>query len=523
MWISSARHRVAAFTAATLVAGVITACSAVTTVLPASNDHTNEILPGVSYESIKVGAPDPAAHYTIEVATPAGSTDPDAPAQVIVTDALAATTVTQLQKAGLPARAEPVTAPLLQDSGGPLGTRVRLGSYATLDAAQPDLAAVKALGLSGTVVYTGWDGEGAVANPTGPITVHTLTIDPARFTGKLAMSVGPTLAQPEKPTQLATLTGAAAVVNAGFFVLDPAAGTSGDPAGVAVHAGKILREPVADRPALVIDTEHNTSRIQRLSWKGTVGPDGNDAAALPLTGVNRVPGKIRNCGQDAPAQQDITCTATDELIVFTPEYDATTPAGPGLEVQVSPDGIVTAVDETRGTQLGTGNTIQATGADVAPLRAIAHIGQRLDITMGLIGEDGSPLTLGSAVDVVNGGPRLLEGGVPKIEARRDGMDHADNHNFFYGWADKRNPRTFVGQDASGRTMIAVVDGRSTESVGLGLLEEAALARSLGMVDALNLDGGGSSAMVIKGKLVNKPSDAAGERPVGDALVVLPKK
>ena len=46
-------------------------------------------------------------------------------------------------------------------------------------------------------------------------------------------------------------------------------------------------------------------------------------------------------------------------------------------------------------------------------------------------------------------------------------------------------------------------------------------RSLGARDALNLDGGGSTAMTVRGRVVNRPSDAGGERPVSDALVVLP--
>ncbi|CAM5468779.1 Sporulation domain-containing protein OS=Streptomyces albaduncus OX=68172 GN=FHS32_003126 PE=4 SV=1 [Streptomyces griseoloalbus] len=50
-----------------------------------------------------------------------------------------------------------------------------------------------------------------------------------------------------------------------------------------------------------------------------------------------------------------------------------------------------------------------------------------------------------------------------------------------------------------------------------------MARSLGLRDAVNLDGGGSTTMVANGRVINAPSDAAGERPVGDALLVLPRK
>ena len=48
-----------------------------------------------------------------------------------------------------------------------------------------------------------------------------------------------------------------------------------------------------------------------------------------------------------------------------------------------------------------------------------------------------------------------------------------------------------------------------------------MARSLGLVDAINLDGGGSTAMAVRGQVIGHPSDATGERPVGDALLVLP--
>ena len=44
-----------------------------------------------------------------------------------------------------------------------------------------------------------------------------------------------------------------------------------------------------------------------------------------------------------------------------------------------------------------------------------------------------------------------------------------------------------------------------------------------MHNALNLDGGGSTTMVVRGEVVNQPSEAAGERPVGDALLIVPRR
>jgi exopolysaccharide biosynthesis protein len=53
-----------------------------------------------------------------------------------------------------------------------------------------------------------------------------------------------------------------------------------------------------------------------------------------------------------------------------------------------------------------------------------------------------------------------------------------------------------------------------------LAELADLMRELGARDALNLDGGGSTTLVLGGRVVNRPTDGAGERPVTNALLVL---
>ena len=51
---------------------------------------------------------------------------------------------------------------------------------------------------------------------------------------------------------------------------------------------------------------------------------------------------------------------------------------------------------------------------------------------------------------------------------------------------------------------------------------AELLLEFGAVDAINLDGGGSTTMVVRDKIVNKPSDETGERPVSDAILVFSK-
>lgn len=88
--------------------------------------------------------------------------------------------------------------------------------------------------------------------------------------------------------------------------------------------------------------------------------------------------------------------------------------------------------------------------------------------------------------------------------------------------DQRHPRTAVGFDPDRRSLwLVVVDGRREgHSEGMSLLELADLLIALGAGEALNLDGGGSSTMVLGSTPVNRPSDLEGERPVANALAVV---
>jgi Tol biopolymer transport system component/exopolysaccharide biosynthesis protein len=85
---------------------------------------------------------------------------------------------------------------------------------------------------------------------------------------------------------------------------------------------------------------------------------------------------------------------------------------------------------------------------------------------------------------------------------------------------RRHPRTGVGVTEEGEVLLVVVDGRRRLSRGLTLVGLARLFRRLGATWALNLDGGGSSTMVVRGRIVNVPSDGR-ERPVCCSIMVLP--
>lgn len=486
---------------------------------------TTTLQPGVTLTTIVRGAADPTAVWTVEVAVPAGPTspDPDAPPAALADRASADALAARLLGAGFDPRVEEVDTPATVDyAGGRLGWRVRVGRLATKAEADALLARLVAAGAAGSSRYTGWDG-GSTAG--GPWQVRLLTIDPDRFSGGLAASYGPDLERRETTSALAAAAGATAATNGGYFVLDPAAGAPGDPAGVGVYDGRLLSETVGRRPALVLQSDATGSAVERLHWTGTVRGRG---APLPLDGVDRVPGLIRNCGgtaDDLPTprpRHDVTCTDGDELVAFTPQFGARTPSGAGAEVVLGRRSRVVAVHASRGVALAAGQrSVQATGDLADDLTSEAVVGRRLHVVTRLQGRGQRLLRPGSGDFVVNGGPELVRNGRSYVTAQRDGFVQP-SPSVYYGFSHQRNPRTFAGTDADGRTLIATVDGRSTTSLGTSIVETAALARALGMRDALNLDGGGSTTMVVAGGVVNSPSDATGERPVGDALLVLPR-
>lgn len=112
------------------------------------------------------------------------------------------------------------------------------------------------------------------------------------------------------------------------------------------------------------------------------------------------------------------------------------------------------------------------------------------------------------LDAIGGSPLLVRHGV---------VVAPDCLSSFCG----RNPRTGVGVTADGKLLLMVVDGRQPKrSIGMTLVQFARELVRWGAVLALNLDGGGSSTMVVDGEVVNRPSDGR-ERRVSSALLVLP--
>lgn len=119
--------------------------------------------------------------------------------------------------------------------------------------------------------------------------------------------------------------------------------------------------------------------------------------------------------------------------------------------------------------------------------------------------------------LIGGWPLLVKNGINMISRNASIEGVTDK------FSEQRHPRTGIGYSSDNRTLYLItVDGRQQMSRGMTLLEFANLMIAEGVYDGLNLDGGGSTTMVVNDKIVNNPSDVTGERLVGNCLMIIRK-
>jgi exopolysaccharide biosynthesis protein len=300
----------------------------------------------------------------------------------------------------------------------------------------------------------------------------------------------------EKTSSIATRHGALAAINAGFFRLDSSL-YAGDAAGALMIDGSLYSEPNNDRIALLIANRAEITAIgmrplHTFFMNAEIG-----GKLTAISGINRERKK-------------------DEIIVFTPEFHRTTLTGrDGVEVVVE-NNKVTKIARNGGSSVipRNGFVLSADEAKAPVLLANVKIGMKVRIILdhhSLI--DGN--AGGAAEDIVAGVPQLIKNGKIDITWEQEKSTKA--------FVETRHPRTAVAKLKDGKFLMITVDGRSEISGGIGLQDLAEYLLSLGAIDAMNLDGGGSTTMFLDGKVVNHPSDKEGERKVSDALLVTPRR
>ncbi len=139
-----------------------------------------------------------------------------------------------------------------------------------------------------------------------------------------------------------------------------------------------------------------------------------------------------------------------------------------------------------------------------------------------IGRRGGTLRVIARIQPTQSKLRTIVGGWPRVV--RNGRSTAEYASIVEGTFARfegRNPRSAVGFSKDSSTVFLItVDGRRPTDAGMTLVELAKLMLQLGVHDGMNFDGGGSTTMVVEGKVANRPSDQSGERPVGSGLLVI---
>jgi exopolysaccharide biosynthesis protein len=331
---------------------------------------------------------------------------------------------------------------------------------------------------------------------TGPWFINILRIDLSKARLRLVHAMDEAVGL-ETVSSLAARHGALAAVNSGYF---RTTGTyRGDSVGIEVLDGKILSESNNARAALGLIEK---SGIQELIF-GHVKFDGQIVAGQKMiksiNGLNRP-------------------RADNELIVFTPEFHRTTLTDPnGLELIVRRGRVVESRDQ-KGSSLipSDGFVISASGTPREWALKNLRIGARVRLNLNLSPVETSQANAWlRATSIVGGGPQLIKDGRVEITNAAE--------KILPSFVSDVHPRTAIAKLKSGEILLVTVDGRQPgHSMGMSLTMLADLLIEFGAVEAINLDGGGSTAMVIRNKLVNKPSDATGERPVSDAILVYPR-
>ncbi len=286
-----------------------------------------------------------------------------------------------------------------------------------------------------------------------------------------------------------------AAINAGFFRLDTSP-FLGDPVGLLMIDGDLISEPVNERIQLIIN--NRPAQTDVFMARSSISKSlrlGNET--FKVSGINRE-------------------RKTDELVIYTPRFGKTSLTGnDGIELVIVRGNIFSV-------NLGVGNSaipangyvVSASGTMRGALEPIVRKEAAVTLVRDWLNLPPDFLKDRAKLDVVTGVPQLIKNGRIDITWEHEKASKA--------FVETRHPRTAVAKLKDGKFLMLTADGRSEASAGLDLYDLAGYLLELGAVEAMNLDGGGSTTMFLDGKVVNRPSDPTGERKVSDVLLVTPR-
>lgn len=266
-----------------------------------------------------------------------------------------------------------------------------------------------------------------------------------------------TLSRKASITAMAKRNNSLVAVNGAFFLPQ-----TGCPLGTMMVDKKLYTGPVFNRVAMGIFD--NGFAMDRVKLNATI-----------KSGWNTI--KLDNINQP---RMSIAYT-----IAYTPDWGQLSPTTPknGVQIVVS-DNKITSITKSRVQIPKDGYVI------VGPASALGSLKVKEKISLDI-----KTLPDWENVNhIISGGPYLV----------KDGKVYVDIQDQKLLAIGGRNPRTAIGYTKDNHFIIVTADGREGSSIGLTLKELAYYMQKLGCVNAMNLDGGGSTVMYVKGYIANKP-------------------
>lgn len=336
-----------------------------------------------------------------------------------------------------------------------------------------------------------------LVEPAGAVAAYLLRLNPEQVKIESALANGVIVgAEPVEP--IAVRHGAVAAVNGGFFNMD-----NGEPVGVLKVAGELVSDAPAVRGAVIIRsrpegrTELTFDLVAaRMSMVFSVG---ERQWTVPIDGVD-------------------TTRARGRLMLYTPAYHTDTDtAANGTEWVLGgePLQVLEVRSDLGRSPIPRDGAALSFGGLVLP-EALVVLEPGVEVIFQTAWETvhgSSSDHLDEADHVIGGAGLLRRGGQQRSDWSTERLPAS-------GFVEARHPRTIIGLDRHGFIWLAAIDGRQADhSVGMTFSDLQRLSDRLELTDALNLDGGGSTTIVVGGRVVNRPSDATGPRPVSDAILV----
>ena len=310
----------------------------------------------------------------------------------------------------------------------------------------------------------------------GRLTGWVLEADPARYRAVPVLAKG---AVPGRASvsAMSDMAGAAAAINASYFA------SSGEILGLLKLNDTIVGTTYFRRSAVGFAAD-GRAYFGPVDYSGTVTLG---KRSWPVGGVDAERGE-------------------DSLVIYNHYYGSTTRTNEYGQEYIVRGGRVAAVNSSDSPIPKDGLVISVHGK-AKDAFAQVKVGDAVRVAEAI----GAPWE--SLPTVIGAGPMLVKDGAAHVTAAEE--------EFPPDIARGRAPRTAFGVTAEGHYLLAVVDGRQSHSIGCTLQEMAEFMLQFGAVQAINFDGGGSSALVVGGELENSPSDGQ-ERAVGSALALLPR-